>query len=79
LPTPVSSVPDSDVFEEPEGQVAGVPVSRPELQRYLAWSAMLMAMLDGIQNNISPGDRSGCRRIRTSSLCITTTEALVRF
>ena len=28
----------------------------PSCNGYLAWSAMLMAMLDGIQNQITPGD-----------------------
>ncbi len=36
----------------------------PSCNGYLAWSAMLMAMLDGIQNKIGPGRAARSRHLR---------------
>ena len=44
-----------DVLEEPEIQAARVPLPDPSCNGYLAWSAMLMAMIDGIQSRLDPG------------------------
>jgi glutamine synthetase len=40
----------------PKGRRIEVPVPDPTTNPYLAFSAMLMAGLDGVQNKIHPGD-----------------------
>ena len=46
----------------PSGSSSAVP--DPSCNGYLAWSAMLMAMLDGIQNKIDPGQAARSRHLR---------------
>ena len=56
-PQPLGGDPHPGVLAAPEGQAAGVPLPRrPSSNPYLAFAAMLMAMLDGIQNKIDPGE-----------------------
>jgi glutamine synthetase len=52
---PIGVDPHSDVLEESEGQALEFRCPDPSCNGYLAWSAMLMAMIDGIQNKIDPG------------------------
>ncbi len=42
------------VLEEPEGEAARIPLPRPSCNPYLAFSAMLQAGLDGINNRTEP-------------------------
>ena len=51
---PLGLHPHPDHRLEPEGQAPGVPLPRPVHNPYLAFSAMLMAGLDGIKNKIEP-------------------------
>src|SRR6185437_7927102 len=51
---PVGVRADPDHRPEPEGQAARVPGSDPSCNPYLAFSAMLLAGLDGIRNKIEP-------------------------
>ena len=43
-----------DHWRQPQGQAAGVPVPDPSANPYLAFAAMMMAGIDGIQNKIEP-------------------------
>ena len=51
-----ASLPHSDVQRQPQGQAGRVPLPRSELQPVPGFSAMLMAVIDGIQNKINPGE-----------------------
>ena len=43
-------------FTHPEGQARGVPLPDPSANPYLAFAALLMAGLDGIQRGLEPPD-----------------------
>jgi len=48
-------LPDPDVFAEPAGKRVEFRSPDPSCNPYLAFAAMLMAGLDGIDNRIDPG------------------------
>ena len=58
-------VPHSDVQPEPEGEAGRVPCPDPSCNPYLAFAAMMMAALDGIQKRSIRASRS----TRTSTIC----------
>ena len=52
-----AAVPHPDVFGQARSQARRVPSARPvSCNPYLAFAAMLMAGLDGIENKIDPGE-----------------------
>jgi glutamine synthetase len=53
---PLGGLPHPDVQPQSQGQADRVPLPRSQLQPVLAFSALLMAVIDGIQNKINPGD-----------------------
>ena len=55
-PQPLGRHPHPDVLAEPEGEAHRGALPGSGLQRLLAFSAMLMAGLDGIENRLAPGD-----------------------
>ena len=52
---PLRSGANTHVFEQPEGKALEFRPPDPSCNPYLAYSAMLMAGLDGIENKIDPG------------------------
>ena len=55
-PQPVGRRAHPDVQREPQDQAGRVPLPRRVGNPYLAFSAITMAAIDGIQNKIDPGD-----------------------
>ena len=53
---PVGRLPHPAVLQEPEGKAGRVPLPGPVGNPYLAFSAILMAGLDGVLNKIEPPD-----------------------
>ena len=53
---PLGGLPDPDVLAESEDQARRVSLPGSLCNPYLAFAAMLMAGLDGIQNRIDPGE-----------------------
>ena len=51
---PLSDLPDPDLFRQPQGSAGRVPAPDPSCNPYLAFSAMLMAGLDGVKRKIEP-------------------------
>jgi glutamine synthetase len=55
-PQPLGGVPHSDVFGQPKAKRVEFRPPDPAANPYLAFSAMLMAGLDGVLNKIDPGE-----------------------